>query len=855
MYTVTLVFYSQSSEYSTPPPIIATLTVLPCSRELNWHADDFVYDGSLKRPEASYLDVFGVRRYARIEGGSSVATDNAVAYAVEEQNYTFVNPELHFAVSRADYDMSAVIISAGEFVYDNTVKRVSVSGLPVGVTVASGTGDYGVRAGTYLAMFSFNYDRNNYNEPTLSPFEWSIVPASYSQGSFRVSDGVFEYDGLEKLPIISGEFQRGLDGSYPAWTVSAGAINITDGPVAVTVTFTSSSDNYLAPEPVTAYVTVLPRGIEVEWSDIEIEYDGLSHSPTASSEYASITVLGSAIDVGEYSATAVSNDPNYRVINDSQAYSVLQADNALILPPTAEDIYFGHSPSVTVSALFGNPRVEFFADSELTVPLSEPLPVGTVYYRIVVDGDENYKGLVSQGYSFTVLENLPLTIEVRPTEVKPHAFGSVEVEHFTAMVGFSDGSIRDMTAECRVEHSVDALTVGPLTVTVLYGELSCQIELEVVKADLDMSGVRWTDTSLEYSGNILYPTLTGLPSGILSVTLSGVDSAEVGSYLVVAELEYDRENYNDPGVLSTVLTVSPRLITPDAIESVVYDGVAHTPSISSPYYRPISEEFFLSAGVYEIRLELIDPQRYALSTDVVIFEILRRPVTLAAEDIEYYLTEQMPEPSFRIAEGTLVDGNYEVSLLIDGDTVRISAKGDNYDFTLIDGAVVRRNTLPPATLRATLLSLFGMIVLSFVLILIRRNHRRRPPSPPQVTDIPPSGERLDSVDAAKADSLITDDLAKTLLRSSPIPVSTEGVGSTTVSVSAISAVFARDDRVDINSMKDKGLVPPGVLRVSVVGDGAVDKALKIRANDFDPTAIKMIALTGGEAIKVRSSRL
>ena len=148
-----------------------------------------------------------------------------------------------------------------------------------------------------------------------------------------------------------------------------------------------------------------------------------------------------------------------------------------------------------------------------------------------------------------------------------------------------------------------------------------------------------------------------------------------------------------------------------------------------------------------------------------------------------------------------------------------------------------------------------MIVLSFVLILLRRNHRRRPPSPPQVTDIPPSGERLDSVDAAKADSLITDDLAKTLLRSSPIPVSTEGVGSATVSVSAISAVFARDDRVDINSMKDKGLVPPGVLRVSVVGDGAVDKALKIRANDFDPTAIKMIALTGGEAIKVRSSRL
>ena len=113
---------------------------------------------------------------------------------------------------------------------------------------------------------------------------------------------------------------------------------------------------------------------------------------------------------------------------------------------------------------------------------------------------------------------------------------------------------------------------------------------------------------------------------------------------------------------------------------------------------------------------------------------------------------------------------------------------------------------------------------------------------------------LCAVDVQKADGLISDSLSGTLLRKSELSVGTEGSGWSTVAVSALSDSFSRGDRIDINAMKDKGLVPADALKVRVIAEGRIDKPLTVKANEFSPTAIKMIALTGGEAVRITTTR-
>ena len=71
-----------------------------------------------------------------------------------------------------------------------------------------------------------------------------------------------------------------------------------------------------------------------------------------------------------------------------------------------------------------------------------------------------------------------------------------------------------------------------------------------------------------------------------------------------------------------------------------------------------------------------------------------------------------------------------------------------------------------------------------------------------------------------------------------------------LNIGQISAAFSAFDRVDINALKEKNLIPKDAGYVKILADGVIDKPLVIFANAFSLSAVKMIALTGGEAIKV-----
>ena len=106
-----------------------------------------------------------------------------------------------------------------------------------------------------------------------------------------------------------------------------------------------------------------------------------------------------------------------------------------------------------------------------------------------------------------------------------------------------------------------------------------------------------------------------------------------------------------------------------------------------------------------------------------------------------------------------------------------------------------------------------------------------------------------SVDAPHADMLLTDPQARGLVKKEGDVVYTDGTSRASISVGELSDAFEVGDKVDINSLKDKGLIPKDVGQIKVVGGGKIDKSLTVYANDFTLSAIKMIALSGGQAIK------
>jgi ribosomal protein L18E len=116
-------------------------------------------------------------------------------------------------------------------------------------------------------------------------------------------------------------------------------------------------------------------------------------------------------------------------------------------------------------------------------------------------------------------------------------------------------------------------------------------------------------------------------------------------------------------------------------------------------------------------------------------------------------------------------------------------------------------------------------------------------------------EMLMMVDESCANALISDSIAKSLISNVKDSIVTNGKSHAIVNIDTISETFSSGDTVDINKMKEKGLIPKDSFTVKVLARGVIDKPLTVYANDFSPSAVKMIALTGGKAVKVITKHL
>ena len=216
------------TNYNAPTPIAA----------LKWQIDrasinkptvattTFTYNGTsqgLTIPENVTYTVSGAA--SATDAGrytATVALKDKANYQWSDGTTDDVN--ISWSIAKASFDMSnAKWDYTAPFTYNGTSKSVTLTGLPVGVTVQNYTGNSATNAGTYTASATLTYDAANYNDPTpIAPLTWEISKAMVNMPT--VTTTAFTYNSNPQgisIPentayTISGVASATNAGSYTA---------------------------------------------------------------------------------------------------------------------------------------------------------------------------------------------------------------------------------------------------------------------------------------------------------------------------------------------------------------------------------------------------------------------------------------------------------------------------------------------------------------------------------------------------------------------------------------------------------------------------------------------------------------
>ncbi len=105
----------------------------------------------------------------------------------------------------------------------------------------------------------------------------------------------------------------------------------------------------------------------------------------------------------------------------------------------------------------------------------------------------------------------------------------------------------------------------------------------------------------------------------------------------------------------------------------------------------------------------------------------------------------------------------------------------------------------------------------------------------------------DEVSVNEVDALFSDDVAKAAMKH--VIREHDGNKKTYINIDTICENFEDGATVTLAALKEKKLVPADIGRIKILARGTMTKQMTIEADDFSVQAIKMILLTGGEAVE------
>lgn len=165
---------------------------------------------------------------------------------------------------------------------------------------------------------------------------------TFVNGTYKVVSSIFNinvysyygtYDGENHS--LSVEVDEGITYTvlygYSKESISYSILQFKDAMEQTRIYALVSADGY-SDQIVSGTVTILPKQVNVTWTNLDLTYNTLCQSPTISgvsgmigSEQVNVTVEGGKTNAGSYTATAISSNANYFISNSQTTYTISKA--------------------------------------------------------------------------------------------------------------------------------------------------------------------------------------------------------------------------------------------------------------------------------------------------------------------------------------------------------------------------------------------------------------------------------------------------------------------------------------------------------------------------------------------------
>lgn len=508
---------------------------------------------------------------------SAVADANAYIYG---DNVTFTGaadaPTFDFQVRYEWYRDGAVISNSADFTVNNIFPDDS--------------GVYTLKAIAYSSTLTtleseVTKDVNIVVNKRPVSFNW-IMPdnTTYSGTDKTISVSLKDADN----DIINGDFVSGVLNT--SVVRNAATYNLS-----LSINEEMQSLYRVADADVHRELVIAPYDIAVSWSNYNLTYNGESQIPVAeaygvgedSSNLVSITVNGASRNATvDITATAISNDTNYRISNSTQLYTINPRPVTLIWPSLTTFEYNGLEQSPVVESISGAVTGEETTLLNTINYLNRQKNAGSGYNVTASLTDSNYTISSGESCSFTINQK-EVTFNWDDSTVNLVYNGTAQ-RATTSVVGVVAGDDVGLTYS---DYS-GAIHVGPYNLTVSITNANYKIASgaeTTISYSITARPITlvWGTSTFTYNANNQIPSvtrITGAVTGEDAALLSGLvysgEAMNVGSYEATATLASNATDYVIQNNATQAYTITQKLLTLtwSTATSFVYNREAQAPT-------------------------------------------------------------------------------------------------------------------------------------------------------------------------------------------------------------------------------------------------------------------------------------
>ena len=580
--------YGELEDYVITIKVVQKTTINVAN--LEWtNPSAFVYDGTQKSVVITTAVPNGLSitysNNSKTNVGEYTATANfELSNRFYELSATSVTHA--WSITRADVNTANVDLATKAFVYDGTLKTVTLvaDSLPSGVTASIKSGSSATDVGDYTAVVEFSVN-GNYNKPNDKNITWRINRADVDTSAIDLEIKVFNYDGTEKTVAIIGT--DGLPIGVSA-NIKSGA-SATDAGDYIAVVEFNVNDNYN--KPADKEIVWKVNKIDVNTSTVDLEtkvfnYDGTEKTVALigtdglpSGVTASIKSGASATNAGDYTAVIEFNvNGNYnKPANKNITWRINKAD-------------------VDTSAIDLEIKVFNYDGTEKTVALigTNGLPSGvTASIKTGVSGTDvgDYTAVVefsvNGNYNKPIDKNIAWRINDASVDTSLVDLG---VKTFTY-----DGTLKTVTligtdslpsgVTASIKSGASATDAGDYTAVVEFSvdgdhnkPADKNIAWRINKADVNTNTVDLETKSFDYDGAVKSVVIVGqdgLPAGITASIVSGDAARNAGNYTAIIEFSVS-DNFTKPANKEINWTINKANVNTNVVDLLAkifdYDG-------------------------------------------------------------------------------------------------------------------------------------------------------------------------------------------------------------------------------------------------------------------------------------------